>query len=265
MQTPVRVLLVDDYAPFRRFVCSALEKTPDLQVIAQASDGLEAVRKGEQLQPDLIILDIGLPTLTGIEVARRLRKLSPGSKILVLTQESSADIAQEVLSLGVLGYVVKAHALSELSAAVEAVLQGKQFVGSGVENLPASITYAIDPNKGLIHTRCVGQVTVDLVLNHFRELERDPVCPNRLDVLLDVHEMTSVPESDELRTVGREIARIRQRVGFGACAIVARGDAVFGMMRVFAVLAEQYFRAICVFRAGTEAEQWLTSNRLSEQ
>jgi len=236
-----------------------------LQVIADASDGLEAVRKAEQLQPDLIVLDIGLPSLNGIEVARRIRKLSPGSKILVLTQESSAEVVQEVLSLGVLGYVVKAHALNDLLAAVEAVLQGRQFLGSGLGRLDASVTYAIDANKGLIHTRCVGQVTVDQVINHFRELERDPVCPNRLDVLLDVHEMTSVPESDQLRAVGREIARIREKVGFGACAIVARGDAIFGMMRVFAVLAEQYFRAIRVFRGDAEAEQWLTSHRLSGQ
>jgi DNA-binding NarL/FixJ family response regulator len=128
----VRVLVVDDYEPFRQFVCSTLEQRPDLQVISEASDGLEAVQKAEELQPHLIVLDIGLPRLNGIEAARRIRKLSPESKILFLTEESSADVVQEVLSLGALGYVVKAHAGSELLAAVEAVCQDRQFVSKGL-------------------------------------------------------------------------------------------------------------------------------------
>jgi len=128
----VRLLVVDDYEPFRRFVCSTLEKRPELQVIGEVSDGLEAVQKAAELTPDLILLDIGLPTLNGIEAARRIRKLSPESKILFLSQESSADVVHEVLSLGALGYVVKAHAGTELLAAVEAVCQGRQFVSSGL-------------------------------------------------------------------------------------------------------------------------------------
>ncbi|MGC1450704.1 MAG: response regulator transcription factor [Candidatus Sulfotelmatobacter sp.] len=96
----VRVLVVDDYEPFRRFVCSTLEQRPDLQIIGEVSDGLEAVQKAEELQPDLIVLDIGLPTLNGIEAARRIRKLSPESRIVVLSQEFSADVVQEALRLG---------------------------------------------------------------------------------------------------------------------------------------------------------------------
>jgi DNA-binding NarL/FixJ family response regulator len=76
-----------------------------LQVIGEVSDGLEAVQKAEELQPDLIVLDIGLPTLDGIEAARRIRKFSPESKIVFLSQESSADVVQEAFSLGTLGYV----------------------------------------------------------------------------------------------------------------------------------------------------------------
>jgi DNA-binding NarL/FixJ family response regulator len=128
----VRVLVVDDYEPFRRFVYSTLVKRQDLQVIGEASDGLEAVRKAEELKPDLIVLDIGLPTLNGIEVARRIRKRCPGCKILFMSQESSADMAQEAFSLGAMGYVVKAHAGSELLAAVVAVCQGRQFVSKGL-------------------------------------------------------------------------------------------------------------------------------------
>ncbi len=131
-ESTIRVLVVDDYEPFRRFVCSTLGQRRDLQVIGEASDGLEAVRKAEELKPDLVVLDIGLPILNGIEVARRIRKLCPECKILFMSQGSSADVAQETFSLGALGYVVKAHAGSELSAAMEAVCQGRLFLSKGL-------------------------------------------------------------------------------------------------------------------------------------
>jgi DNA-binding NarL/FixJ family response regulator len=128
----VRVLVVEDFEPFRRFVCSILGKRPELQVVCEVSDGLEAVQKAEELQPDLILLDIGLPTLNGIEVARQIRKLSPQSKILFVTQESSADVIKEALSLGAMGYVIKTRVKSELLFALEAVREGRQFVSSGL-------------------------------------------------------------------------------------------------------------------------------------
>src|SRR5258705_9035704 len=141
LETPtVRVLVVDDYEPFRRLVCSTLEKRSELQIIGEAADGLEAVLKAEELQPDLIVLDIGLPTLNGFEAARRIRKLSPKSKILFVSQESSADVVQEALCLGALGYIAKTHAGSELLAAVEAVCQGRRFVGAGLAgHVPAEL------------------------------------------------------------------------------------------------------------------------------
>ena len=121
------MLVVDDYEPFRRFICSTLKQRQDLHIICEVSDGFEAVQKAEELQPDLIVLDIGLPTLNGIEAARRIRKLAPESKILFVSQESSADLVQEALSLGALGYMVKAHAGSELLIAINAVLRGERF------------------------------------------------------------------------------------------------------------------------------------------
>jgi DNA-binding NarL/FixJ family response regulator len=72
--------VVDDFEAFRQFVCSTLGKNPELQVVGEASDGSEAVHKAEELQPDLIVLDIGLPTLNGIEVVRQIRKLAPSPK-----------------------------------------------------------------------------------------------------------------------------------------------------------------------------------------
>jgi CheY-like chemotaxis protein len=100
--------------------------------VCALSDGLAAVQKAEELKPDLILLDIGLPTLNGIEAARQIRKLVPKAKILFLSQESSDDVVQEVLNLGARGYVAKTRAGSDLLAAVEAVLEGKRFVSRGL-------------------------------------------------------------------------------------------------------------------------------------
>jgi DNA-binding NarL/FixJ family response regulator len=127
---PFRVLVVDDFEPWRDFVSSKIVMKPQLQVVGEASDGLEAVQKAVELKPDLILLDIGLPTLSGIEAARQIRKLAPESKIIFLSQESSAEIVQEALSLGAWGYVVKTMAESELLTAVETVISGKKFVSS---------------------------------------------------------------------------------------------------------------------------------------
>ena len=82
----VRVLVVEDFEPFRTRVCSKLRKRPELLVVGEVSDGIEAVRKAEELQPDLILLDIGLPSLDGIEAARRIRTLSIKSKIVFVSQ-----------------------------------------------------------------------------------------------------------------------------------------------------------------------------------
>jgi two-component system response regulator NreC len=124
----VRVLVVEDFDPFLQLISSALGKRRDLQVIGEVSDGLEAVREAVELKPDLIIMDIGLPSLNGIEAARQIRKLAPESKIIFLSGEYSADVVQEALSLGAWGYVIKTSAGTDLLAAVDAVMLGKRFV-----------------------------------------------------------------------------------------------------------------------------------------
>jgi DNA-binding NarL/FixJ family response regulator len=128
----VRVLVVDDFEPWRRFVSSTLQKQPEYQVIGEVSDGLEAVRQAEELQPDLILLDIGLPTLDGIEAARRIREVSPRSKILFVSENRSVDVAEEALKTGAAGYVLKSNAASELLPAIEAILKGEGFVSAGL-------------------------------------------------------------------------------------------------------------------------------------
>ena len=128
----VRTLVVDDSEPFRRFVCSTLERRPELQVIGEASDGLEAVHKAEELKPDLILLDIGLPTLNGVEAAHRISNLVPGATILFLSQETDAEVVAAALSNGARGYVLKLDAILELLPAVESVLRGQRFISTGV-------------------------------------------------------------------------------------------------------------------------------------
>lgn len=142
----IRILVVDDFEPWRRFVASALEKHSHLQVVFEASDGLQAVRKAEELQPDLILLDIGLPMLNGIQAARQIRDLAPHAKILFLSENNSSEIAEAALNTGARGYVIKSDAGRELLPAIQAVVEGKQFVSarfasqvlSGVNDEPTS-------------------------------------------------------------------------------------------------------------------------------
>jgi len=129
----VRILLVDDHEPFRRFVASVLDKKPNLSVVGEVGDGFEALRQAEALQPDLILLDIGLPGLNGLDAARRMGELAPNARIIFLTLESSPDVVHQALSLGAWGYVAKLHAGRELLVAVEMVMQGKHFVSSGLD------------------------------------------------------------------------------------------------------------------------------------
>lgn len=153
MATPsIRVLVVEDFEPFRRVITSTLHKQAELQIIAEVSDGLEAVRQAQELQPDLILLDIGLPMLNGIEAARRIRRVSPGSRILFVTQESSSDVVQEALHLGAQGYVVKSDAGSELLAAVNTVLQGETFLSRRIARYDFAETGDIG---GPQSTRCI--------------------------------------------------------------------------------------------------------------
>lgn len=126
----VRVLVVEDHIPFGRFISSTLNKKRNLQIICEVSDGLEAIQKAEQLKPDLILLDIGLPTLNGLDVAREIRRRVRESKIIFLTSECDALVVQEAITLGARAYVVKAMAGSDLLTALEAVISGKQFASS---------------------------------------------------------------------------------------------------------------------------------------
>src|ERR1700751_2908829 len=131
----IKVLVVEDNAWFRQFVRNSVEGEIGAVAITEASDGLTAVQLALEIRPDLIVLDIALPSLDGLEAARRILKVSSASKILFLSQESSRDVVREAFRIGARGYVVKSDAGRELKPALHAVLRGDRFVSRGGDGL----------------------------------------------------------------------------------------------------------------------------------
>jgi hypothetical protein len=125
------------------------------------------------------------------------------------------------------------------------------------------VRYQINHEASIIETRCTGEVTMDEVLGHFQQLEAEPSLPGRLDVLLDLENSTTLPESAQLLEVTQAIERLKTKVEWGTCAIIASCDALFGMIRMFEVFAEGLFARTRVFRERKEAESWLAAIRSS--
>ncbi len=130
MLPTVRVLVVDDYAPWMHFVSAALALIPEIKIVGEAQDGLTAIQKMVELKPDVVVLDIGLPDMNGIQVAKRLMELSPKVRILFLTENTAPEIVRDALLTGAQGYVVKSHAARELMPAIEALLLDCYFVSA---------------------------------------------------------------------------------------------------------------------------------------
>jgi CheY-like chemotaxis protein len=126
----LRVLVVDDYEPFRRIIYSTLQHELQLQTIVEASDGVEAIELAKALQPDLVVMDIRLPKVNGIEAAEKILKVAPQAKILFVSQESSVEVVQGAFNAGALGYIIKIDTARELRTAVKAVLRRQRFVSS---------------------------------------------------------------------------------------------------------------------------------------
>lgn len=131
----VRLLVVDDFRLWRDCVQAHLEGHPKVRIEGFASDGLEALQKVGELQPDLVLLDISLPRLSGIETARRIRELNPGCKIIFLTGHLNPEIVRAALEAGGCGYVHKEDASTELLPSLESVLVGKQYLSRSVTDL----------------------------------------------------------------------------------------------------------------------------------
>jgi len=128
----VEVLVVDDHAMVRKAICALLSSDPILNVICETSDGEQAVEKAEEFQPDLVLMDISLPGISGIEAARRIRRVSPKSQIIFLSQHDSLQMVKDALNVGGHGYVTKIDAGLELLKAIRTVREGKQFVSQRI-------------------------------------------------------------------------------------------------------------------------------------
>lgn len=122
---------------------------------------------------------------------------------------------------------------------------------------PERVTYRLDRSKGLLETRCVGPVNLPDVMEHFARLRADPDLPEQLDVLLDLTEMTSVPEAGQLRQVAYAVAGLAATLRLRAIAVVASRDVLFGMSRVFGAFIDEQLERVRVFRAVDDARRWL--------
>ena len=251
-----RLLIVDDFEPFRRYACSILKGRSEFRV-TEASDGLEAVQKAEEQQPDVILLDIGLPILNGMMVARRVAKLAPASRVLFVSQESSPVVVREALGLGAVGYVHKQRAQSDLLPAIDAVLGGAQFVSKGlVEETPVKqrvcYSFDFDPKNRVLRFCLKGRIT-DQMMRDFYDGMREPVYRTRPNAgVLDTSTVISFDVSSQ---VIRELAAaspIIPNPDFPRVVIAPSPD-VYGMMRMFVQQAEVTRPNLHVVRAESEA------------
>jgi DNA-binding NarL/FixJ family response regulator len=123
----VRILIVDDCEPWRRAVCAMLAEDADLEVVCEGADGLEAVQKCEERQPDMVLLDIQLPKVNGLDAARQIHEVSPGTKVLFLSSYHSLEVMREALKLGA-AFIVKADAAQDLLPIIRSVVRNEPFV-----------------------------------------------------------------------------------------------------------------------------------------
>jgi len=127
------ILVADSFEPWLRYVRSTVNRRDGLLIVGEARDGLQAVQKAIQLRPDLILLNISLDTINGVEAAKQIRKAFPGAKLLFVTQIIDQDIMAEALSNGADGYILKMDAEHELLPAIEAIRRGEKFISGGMK------------------------------------------------------------------------------------------------------------------------------------
>ena len=130
--TPARILFVDDNEAWLSIITGILRHDPRWQLVGDAHDGIEAIQKAQQLQPDVIVLDLELPQTYGFEAARRLSSIAPGCKILFLSTLASSEAAAVAFMMGAVGYILKSEAAVELVPALETILEGKTFVSKAL-------------------------------------------------------------------------------------------------------------------------------------
>jgi len=142
----IRLLVVEDHELVRRNLCALLNAQPDMTVVCEASDGLDAVRKAEEFQPDVVLLDIGIPELNGLHATGLIKKAAPNVEVLIVTQYEEQFFARHAFAVGARGFLPKAGATAELVAAVRQVYSKKPFLSSRVS--PESRAAAEEPGSG---------------------------------------------------------------------------------------------------------------------
>jgi len=129
----ITVFLADDHRMFRQGLRTLLSSTSDIEVVGEGSDGQEVLRGIEKARPDVAVLDIAMPSLTGIELARRLTKSTPRTRILLLTMHGDSYFAVEALKAGALGFMLKEESFDDLAAAIRRVARGETVVSPALE------------------------------------------------------------------------------------------------------------------------------------
>jgi DNA-binding NarL/FixJ family response regulator len=239
--TPIRVLVVDDYEP----VCRAIYKilhNPRFQIIGQAADGLEAVQKSADLQPDLILLDIGLPQLNGLKAAEQISKVAPHSKILFVTQETDPDVLELALSLGT-GGVSKACIQTDLLPAIESV---QRHIGYGQDDStdkgnaqftqPMPYRFGFDSTNRILHGCFERFVSKQDLRNYHQTAVKHVARLSPNSYVLDVSAVTSTTVTTGTLLDFAKLPPLlpgAERHRF----IVAARSAAFWLMRMYAAAA----------------------------
>ena len=132
MNPKKRLLIADDHGLMREVMACFLEAAPDLEVVAEAEDGREAVALAEQCQPDVVLMDLSMPHMNGLEATRQIASKVSHSKVLVITASRNESLLQQLLEAGAAGFVLKTGDTDELLSAVRTVLQGKRYISAGL-------------------------------------------------------------------------------------------------------------------------------------
>jgi DNA-binding NarL/FixJ family response regulator len=132
MTSKIRTLIADDHTLLRNGICALLEDEPDIMIVGEASDGREAVRLAGQLKPNVVLMDIAMPLLNGLEATRQIKHEHPEINVLVLTMYDNEEYFREMLEVGASGYIIKRAAASELVTAIRAVYNGEAVLSPAI-------------------------------------------------------------------------------------------------------------------------------------
>lgn len=145
----IRIVVAEDHRLVREGICRLLEDAEDMKVVGEAGNGADALKLAEILRPDVLLLDISMPRMDGLEALAQVSGLRPKPQVLVLSVHADVGMVQQALQAGALGYILKEAAADELLAAIRAVARGSMYLGNGVSQFPARSFFAQGPQNAL--------------------------------------------------------------------------------------------------------------------